>query len=188
MASTSINDSTPIPDPPRAEYISSDSAKKALQEHGKENGYALVLKRSKPDRVLPSQKRVFYFNCDRQGTKESRGAGIRHTKLAGLGYTFSVAIRRSQEPPDERWAIKVNGAHNHSHSRGPNAHRVHRKESLKQTTGALGAIAGMRQNGLQPSRAIGAIRNQFPSLTVTRGDIQREPSIPTGFPPWAITN
>ena len=56
----------PIPNPEEATYPTSDAAIDALFQHGRQNGYCVKLKRTKPD-GKPHKTKYFYI-CDRGGT------------------------------------------------------------------------------------------------------------------------
>ncbi|KAH8587616.1 hypothetical protein B0O99DRAFT_393024 [Bisporella sp. PMI_857] len=62
--------STPLPStfrsaPPEAIYSTKDALFAALQTHGRDNGYAIITRSTKPNRVL--------FDCDRGGNYDPKG-------------------------------------------------------------------------------------------------------------------
>ena len=56
-------DFDPIPSPEEATYPTPDAAIDALFQHGRQNGYCVKLKRTKPDGT-PHKTKYFYI-CDR---------------------------------------------------------------------------------------------------------------------------
>ena len=68
-----------IPNPEERTYDTANAAIDALFQHGRENGYCVKLKRTKPDGTPDKTK--YYYICDRGGTFRfcAPGWGIQKT-------------------------------------------------------------------------------------------------------------
>jgi hypothetical protein len=115
-----------IPEPVEATYATSKDAIDELFAHAKAHGYCMRLRRSKPD-GKDSIKTKYYYECDKEGSDQPRGVGIRQTSSKRTHCDFRVVIRKNQGA----WDLEVkNPLHNHGPSLNAAAHHGHRKRDM----------------------------------------------------------
>ena len=113
--------------PPEAIYPIKDALFAAIQAHGRANSYAVIVRSSKPHRVL--------YDCDRAGTYDSKGKrpdthssrqrNNTGSKKCGCKMRFAGVCENSS------WVLKVmEGTHNHGPSIAPIAYTAHRIAAL----------------------------------------------------------
>jgi hypothetical protein len=126
--STPLPTMTPPPAPPERVYTTSKLAKDAMHEFARAHGYAMVLKRSKPDKVPIEERTKFFFYCDRFNKYESK-ATVRSTSSLACGCAFRVNIRQFMEGVTPLWDLTViDGTHNHEPTHDPSSHGVFRRQ------------------------------------------------------------
>ena len=121
-------DNTTIPQLEDATYPTAQDAIDALFAHGKEYGYCMRLKRSKPDGKDVVKTRHYYV-CDQYGEYTSRGFGVRSTGSTATNCGFRVIIHQNE---GDRWDLDVKHPHhNHGPSLRASAYQGHRKRAMK---------------------------------------------------------
>ena len=117
-----------IPQPADAIYPTAQEAIDALFAHGREHGYCLRLKRSKPDgKDVPKTR--YYYVRDRYGDYNPRGFGVRSTASKATNCGFQAIIHKIG---NGSWELEIkHPLHNHGPSLHGSAHRGHRKRDMK---------------------------------------------------------
>jgi hypothetical protein len=104
--------SSGIPDPPTGPFLTGCHAEREYRDHSRENGYCLVVKRSKPDNVPLEQRAKFYLVCDRHH-RQKLGKRVRNTNSRATGCPYKALLRRIN---DHEWIIEWSlDAEDHNH-------------------------------------------------------------------------
>lgn len=147
-------------------YGSYDEAYDALKTHGIQNGYGLVLKRSKPHHS--TVKTRYYYQCDRFRNYKST-ANILSTSTRAAGCPFKLVIFK--DIPNDQWRLEVQvKQHNHASSLNPMAHNVYRRRTPKQKD----MIESMTYAGIRPMQIMVALQQDDPNTLVSASDVRNE--------------
>ena len=107
----------------------------AIQEHGRQNGYGMVVRRSAKDKKDKTLVRQCYLECDlhNHSASQSQSAGLRQSGSRQIGCPFRIVLR--WRPGHAAYEANVgNTSHNHPPSLDPKAHPVHRNHELISTS------------------------------------------------------
>jgi MULE transposase domain len=134
------------------EYLDRQSMINAIQQHARDNGYAMTIHRSS------TKDGTVYLGCDRGGTYRSRNGicdqrRLRDTGSRQTGCQFSVR----EDVKDNVWTFKVrNPDHNHEPSISPIAHPVHRRLPFSLRN----RIREMSSAGSAPREIVATLRQE----------------------------
>jgi hypothetical protein len=102
----------------------------AIQEHGRQNGYGMVVRRSSKDKKDKTLIRRCYLECDRHlSYSSSQSASLRQSGSRQLGCPYKIVLRWHSEHAAYEADIS-DAPHNHTPSLDPKAHPVHRNREL----------------------------------------------------------
>jgi hypothetical protein len=190
------SDNTTIPQPAKATYPTAQDAIDALFAHGKEHGYCVRLKRSKPDGKDVSKTR-YYYVCDRYGEHTSRGSGVRSTGSIATNCRFQAIIYQIE---GVRWELDVKHPfHNHGPSPHASAHQGHRKRAMENslfarsgrsplfrmltsasTIDTIEQIRDLTRVGMNPKHIHAAILERDPQTIISQRDVYNQRSYHRG--------
>jgi hypothetical protein len=153
--------------PPEAIYSTKDALFSAIQAHGRENGYAIIIRSTLKNRIL--------YDCDRAGAYDSKGKNPATHPSRKRNNTGSkkcgCKMRVAGVQQEGSWALKViEDTHNHGPSAAPIAHPAHRIASLEPEVRA--EIIRNWQAGISNSMILSSLRIGFPGVTLTRDDLR----------------
>jgi hypothetical protein len=127
----------------------------AIQEHGRQNGYGMVVRRStkgKKDKTLVQR---YYQECDRHlSHPTSQSASLRQSGSPQIGCPYEIVLR--WRPRHAAYEADIGDApHNHTPSLDPKARPVHRdRELISSSINAL-----QSKSGLYSTSAINSTHN-----------------------------
>ena len=102
----------------------------AIQEHGRQNGYGMVVRRSAKDKKDKTLVRQCYLECDRHlSHQSSSSAGLRQSGSRQIGCPHRIVLRWRSGHAAYEVDVGVS-PHNHSPSLDLKAHPVHRYREL----------------------------------------------------------
>jgi hypothetical protein len=184
--------SIPIPSFPHR-FATLQEAITAIQDHGRQNGYGMVVRRSTKHMKDKTLVQRCYLECDRHNhpASQSQSAGLRQSGSRQIGCLFRIVLR--WRPGHTAYEVDISDApHNHTPSLDPKAHPVHRnRELISSSTStsqlksgpystsainslhnpAVDTIDNLSQLGLAPRIITAAIQRQQPDITLTDRDI-----------------
>ena len=156
--------------PPEGCYDDLRDLMKAVNAHAKEQGYAVVIRRS--NRKKGVIKNV-YLRCDRGGQRNPRhqlrdALFRRHTSTRMTGCEFK-AVARSR---DEGWILEVEKpGHNHE-AISLTGHPVHRKEAM--TDAVSDFIDKETRIHVRPGQILNALQLNNPGIPLAIKDVYNE--------------
>jgi hypothetical protein len=102
----------------------------AIQEHGRQNGYGMVVRRSTKDKKDNTLIRRCYLECDRHlSHPTSQSASLRQSGSRQIGCSYRIVLR--WRPRHAAYEVDIgNAPHNHTPSLDPKAHPVYRNREL----------------------------------------------------------
>jgi hypothetical protein len=112
----------PPPAPSERSYATAELAIAAMHEFARKHGYAMILKRSKPDKA--EVKTRYFFYCDRWKTYTST-ATIRQTASRASSCPFRINVWQVDE---DVWDLRIEKEHNHEPSHDAASHGVYRRQ------------------------------------------------------------
>lgn len=125
--SPSVDSPIPVPTFP-SRITTLEEAVRIVQDHGRANGYAMVVRRSKKDKS-GAVVTACYLECDRHSTwKVSQSQGMRNRRSRQMGCPYRIVLRRRREDAYEVEESKH--PHNHPPS---NDQKSHRRRALAST-------------------------------------------------------
>lgn len=156
------------PPPTNKFFTSVDEAFKALQEHAREEGYALVKKRpSSYENNLPRRYDIACV-CG-NGEYKSKASGLRKSKTKRTGCPFKMKIVQRKDSGDQWVPGLICSDHNHA----PNlavSFPVHRRAAL--TEEQRHNIEVLLEKTKLSARAINELmKKQYPDILLTEKDI-----------------
>jgi hypothetical protein len=171
MDTTAPTPSPLLPPPPEHSYLSLELAIDAMQDFAKQHGYAMVLRRSKPD-GKNVEKTKHIYTCDRRYDYKSI-ATTRLTATRGTGCKFQIKLQLSSSGDngeDQRfWDLSVmHTEHNHGASASSSSHPVHRR---RDRAPHMPHIQSMLTAGSRPNQVIASVILTDKNVNVTRKDI-----------------
>ena len=111
-------------------FATIEEATAAIQEHGRQNGYGMVVRRSATDKKDKTLIRRCYLECDRHlSYSSSSSAGLRQSGSRQIGCLYRIVLRWRSGHAAYEADIGVS-PHNHGPSLDPKAHPVHRYREL----------------------------------------------------------
>jgi hypothetical protein len=109
----------PPPSPPELSYSSANTAITAMQDFAKNHGYAMILKRLKPDKAVVKIRHYFYCNRHKIYTSQ---ATVHNSGSRATGCPFCINIYQIEK----EWKLEViQEIHNHEPSHSAASHEVH---------------------------------------------------------------
>ncbi|KAF4123686.1 hypothetical protein GMORB2_6387 [Geosmithia morbida] len=122
----------PLP-PPSQTFSSFDALFAFLQGFHRDNGAALVKRRSGNRRMVDGVSTVtqYWLICDRGHSRPSSARGIRQATTAKTDCPVAISAKTSQKL-GWLWVYDCRGSHNHPPSLDPSAHAIHRRRTAEQ--------------------------------------------------------
>jgi hypothetical protein len=121
-----------IPNPPLSRHFATlQEAITAIQEHGRQNGYGIVVRRSVKDKKDKTLIRHYYLECDHHDhpASQSQSAGLRQSGSRQIGCPYRIVLHWRPGQAVYKADLRVS-SHNHSPSLDPKAHPVHQHREL----------------------------------------------------------
>ena len=146
-------------------YSNLESLILAVNEHDRNEGYAIVKERTKKRKNHQVYK--IYLKCDPGGIyidKSKPGQRTRDTGTRLTGCPFSITANLQE---DKQWLLEVcNSEHNHPPI-DASGHSVHRQ--LKET--AQASVANMTAAGIEPRQIRSSLRLETPESLISARDV-----------------
>lgn len=174
--SDSYSEPTPnaIPPPPIFDPCDTDTeAMQSVENWARENGFAVVLRRTDKDRKMQINGR--YLICNKGRKHHGKTTLIRKSRSQRENCPFQISIRRHYNPnpdsdsnPTPTWVIKTMCG---EHSHGPTdcqSHAIYRRQSLAKHRDT---IISQIQQGIRPSQILAGLRTKDDNCLLEPRDI-----------------
>lgn len=147
---------------PQALYQSRDDLMDYVKSWAKDQGYAIVISRSRSNRLWLKCDRGGHYENRRNITDEQRKRKRGDSRLMGCPFMV-IAVKK-----DDWWKVKTEvDTHNHGPSEDLTAHPSLRKMTKEQTH----HLQKMTDAGNTPSEIMEQMKQQWPDINIVRRDI-----------------